>query len=207
VRLAVQQLLGRTSVDDRAPHRPQGRAEQLAIGAGNLRVAGGVIDEELRLVDAIHEVWQPIAGHIRLPHASVQSLQRDRVLVRRDVARWHRFVVGPQCDREDVLLVDARLDPRIEHRQRGARLGETPSDLDFELGAVLPRARRDASEYVTRPKVHREPVRIVQHHLVIDGQTACGGHCGARSHRSRKLRCVHRRHSRKPSVRLLSNCS
>jgi hypothetical protein len=138
VRLAVQQLLGRTSVDDRAAHRSQRRANQLAIGAGDLRVVGGIIDQALRLVDSIHEVRQPVAAHIRLAHAGVQPLEPGRVLIRRDVVRRHAFVVGPQRDREVVLLVDARFDPRIESRQRGAGLGHAPSDVDLELGAVLP---------------------------------------------------------------------
>ena len=118
----MQQLLGRTSVDDRAPHCSQRRAEQLAIGAGDFRVVGGVVDQALRLVDSIHEVRQPVAGQLRLPHPGVQPLERARVLVRRDVVRRHSVVVGPQRDGEVVLLVDARLDPRIERRQRCAGL-------------------------------------------------------------------------------------
>jgi hypothetical protein len=123
VRLAVQQLLGRTSVDDRAPHRSQRRAEQLAIGAGDFRVVGGVVDQALRLVDSIHEVRQPVAGRLRPPHSGVEPLERARVLVRRDVLRRHGLVVGPQRDGKVVLLVDARLDPGIERRQRSAARG------------------------------------------------------------------------------------
>jgi len=169
----------------------QRRADQLAIGAGDLRVVGGVVDQALCRVNSIREARQPVAEQIRLPHAGVQPLERSRVLVRRDVAWRHGFVVAPQGDGEVVLLVDARLDSRIEGRQRGAGLGEAPSDLDLELGAVLPGAGRDTSEYVTRPKAHREPVRIAQHDRVIDAQPACGRHRPARGDRSRKLRSIH----------------
>src|SRR2546430_10591251 len=53
------------------------RAEQLAIGAGDFRVVGGVIDQALRLVDSIHEARQPVAGQLRLPHPGVQPLRSE----------------------------------------------------------------------------------------------------------------------------------
>jgi hypothetical protein len=62
-------------------HRSQRRAEQLAIGAGDLRVVGGVIDEALRLVDSIQEVRQPVAGQIRFaasPRATARERSRTR---------------------------------------------------------------------------------------------------------------------------------
>ncbi len=123
MRLAVQQFLGRTSAEDGAPRGSQRPAEQLAISTGDLRVVGGVIDQAQRLVDSIHEVRQPVVGQIRSPHAGVQALERAGVLVRRDVVRRQGLVVGPQRDGEVVLLVDARLGPRIERRQWSAGLG------------------------------------------------------------------------------------
>lgn len=54
----------------------------------------------------------------------------------------------------------------------------------------------DSSEYVARSKAHREAIRIVQHHRIVNSQTTCGGHGVARGHRSREVQRVHGRHSR-----------
>lgn len=191
VRLAMQQLLGRASLDDRPAHRSQRRSEQIAVRAGDLRVVVRVIDQPLRLVDSIHEVRHPMLGELGLSHAGVHLLERAGVLIGRDVGRRYGFVVGPERDRKAVSLVDARLDARIEHRDWRTGVGEASSHLDLEPGAVLPRPRRDSGEYIARPKVHREPVRIVQHDGTVDTQTALDGHCDACGPRPRNLRCVH----------------
>ena len=82
------------------------------------------------------------------------------------------------------MLMDRRLDPPIERRKRGVGLGKSPRELDFEFGTVPAGPGCDASQDVTRPKKHREPIRIVQDDRVIDTQTAATGHRPARHHRS-----------------------
>lgn len=57
-------------------------------------------------------------------------------IVRRNGVRRHGFVIGPECDCEVVVLVNARLDPRIESRQPGAGVGQAPGYLDVEPGDV-----------------------------------------------------------------------
>jgi hypothetical protein len=90
-----------------------------------------------------------------------------RILGWRDILRRHRLVVGPQCDREAVTHVDARLYPRFRLCHRAARLSESPSNLDFELSACLMRKRRHPSENVTRCQAHGDAVRVVNNDSII----------------------------------------
>jgi hypothetical protein len=147
VRLAVQQLLGGAAIADRAPQTSQRVAEQLPVSISQLRSEGAVGNQSLRLRDSIREVRR---GHIDLPHAGMQPLERLRVLGWRDNARRYRLIVGPQRDREAVTHVDARLHSRLKRSHRAIGFGEPPSDLNLELCACLMRHVRDPSKNVTR---------------------------------------------------------
>jgi len=186
--LAVQQLLGAAPVVDRPPQASQRVAQKLPVRIPELRSVGAVANQPLRLRDSIGEVRR---REIDLPHASVQPLERLRILGWRDISRrmlepalqiprpalrilgWrdisrrYRLVVAPKRDDEAVTHVDARLYPRIECSHRAIGFGKPPSDLDFELCACLMRHVRDPNKNVTRQQAHSEPVRVVKNDRVI----------------------------------------
>ncbi|HUZ02076.1 MAG TPA: hypothetical protein VMU89_17150 [Thermomicrobiaceae bacterium] len=166
--LAVEQLLGGAALTDRPRHLSQRSAQQLAVRIPKIRGLGTVIDQPLRLRDAIREVGRHA---IDLPHTRVQPLKRLRIRGWRDVTVGHRLVVGPQGDGEAVTHVDARRHPRIERRDGARGCSEPTSDLNFERGACLVLHERDPRENVTRPQAEREPVRVMEHDGVIDPQT------------------------------------
>jgi hypothetical protein len=167
VRLAVQQLLGSAPLIDRPPQRSQRGAQKLPVRIPKFRRVGAVAKQPLRLRDSICEVRR---GEINLPHASMQPLERLRILGWCDVSRRCRLVVGPQRDHEAVTHVDARLHPRLKRSHRAIGCGEPPRDLNFERGACLMRHVRDPRKNVTRQEAHSEPVRVVKNDRVIDSQ-------------------------------------
>lgn len=152
----MQKLFGRTSINDRAPHPPQRRRDEGAVSAGDPRMVSGVVDKTPSFVDSIREMRR--LNQARLPHAVMQPLKCARVFGWRNVIRRHSFVVRPQSDHKVVVLVDARLDPRIEGLHRCTAGSKMSRDLHVELGAVAPSPRRDPSENAARLELQREPV-------------------------------------------------
>jgi hypothetical protein len=167
VRFAMQELLGGATLTDRPPQLSQRVDQKLSICIPELRSVGAVANQPLRLRDSIREVRR---REIDLPHASVQPLERLRILGWRNILRRYRLVVGPQRDDEAVTHVDARLHPRLKCSHRAIGFSKPPSNLDFELCACLMRHVRDPSKNVTRQQAHSEPVRVVQNDRVIDPQ-------------------------------------
>ena len=167
VRFAMQELLGGATLTDRPPQLSQRVAQKLSICIPELRSVGAVANQPLRLRDSIREVRR---REFDLPHASVQPLERLRILGRRDISRRYGLVVGPERDDEAVTHVAARLHPRIECSHRAIGFGKPPSDLDFELSARLMRHMRDPNKNVTRQQAHSETVRFVKHDRVIGPQ-------------------------------------
>jgi hypothetical protein len=77
VRLAVQQLLGGTSVTDRSPQVLQGVAEKFAICFGERRSVIPAADQAFSFRDSISEVR---SRHIDLPHSDTHALEGVRVV-------------------------------------------------------------------------------------------------------------------------------
>jgi hypothetical protein len=154
-------------------------------------LVGGVVDDALRIVDSIREVRQRVAGRTHPPHSGVQSFERAGVLPRHDVVWWDGFVVRPQRDRELVVDVDARFDPRIEGCHRGAGLSQATSHPNLGLGLLPPDPGRNTGENVAWPKVYDEPIRIMYDERVDDTQTAVSSYRGGCRYRSGKRGCVH----------------
>ena len=167
MRLTVQQLLGGAALTDRTRRRSQCVAQKLAVRIPKIRGLGTVVDQRLRLRNAIREVGR---DEIDLPHSGVQPPERLRILGRLDVTVGYRLVVGPQGDDEAVSHVDARLHPRIERSYGAVGFGQPTRDLDFELCASLALDVRNPSENVARPQAQSEPVRVVENDGVIDLQ-------------------------------------
>jgi hypothetical protein len=167
VRLAVQQLLGGAPVGDRLLQASQCVAEKLPIRVSECRSAVAAPNQPLSLGDSIREVRR---RDIDLPHAGMQPLERVCILGWRDRSRQHRLVVDPQRDHEAVTHVDARLHARLKrsHWARGFR--KSLRKLDFERCARLMHDVRDPSNDVTGQQAHNDPVRVVKHNRVIDGQ-------------------------------------
>jgi hypothetical protein len=166
VRLAVQQLLGTSPVCDHPPQTSQRVAEKLAIRVRKLGSELATAYQLLSLRDSIREVRR---RKIDFPHASVQPREHLRVLGWRDVSRRHRLIVGPQCDREAVTLVDARLHPRLKRSHRAIGFGQPLSKVYFELRNFLSYVCH-ASKDVTGQQAQREFVRVVKNDRVIDSQ-------------------------------------
>jgi hypothetical protein len=142
VRLAVEQLLGGVPLTDRPRQLSQRVAQKLTVRIPKIRGSGAAADQRLCLRDAIREVGR---SEIGLPHASVQLLERQRILRWFDITVEYGLVVSPQGDDEAVSHVDARLHPRIERSYGTIGFGEPTSDLDFELCASLALDVRDPS--------------------------------------------------------------
>jgi hypothetical protein len=83
--------------------------------------------------------------------------------------------------------VHAGFDPRLELGHRAVGLGESPSDLDFELGTCPRRDMRDPRENVTRRQAHSDPIRVVKDNRVIDPEAERGGRGHGRGHRMRNV--------------------
>jgi hypothetical protein len=77
VRLAVQQLLGGATLADRPTQPSQRAAQKLPVCIAELGSVGAVVNQPLRFGDSIGEVWR---SKIDPPHASVQAIERLRVL-------------------------------------------------------------------------------------------------------------------------------
>ena len=77
VRLAVQQLLGSSTVDDGFSSAPQRSDEKLPIRVGKIRSEVSGLHKVLSRFDSIGEVRRP---EIELAHAGMQSLKRIRVV-------------------------------------------------------------------------------------------------------------------------------
>src|SRR5438445_12651355 len=77
MRLTVQQLLGCSPIDDRAPQAPQRVAEKLPSRVIKLRCLGAVADQPLGLRDSISEVRRRQIGPA---HAVMEQLERLRIL-------------------------------------------------------------------------------------------------------------------------------
>ena len=71
----------------------------------------------------------------------------------------HRFVVGPQGDREPVTLVDAQFHPGLERSHRAPGFDEPLRKVDLELRDLLPDVR-DPGEDVARQQAQGEVVRV-----------------------------------------------
>ena len=171
MRLAVQQLLASATPFDSAPQVSQRLAEKLPLCVRKLWSVGAVGNQRLRLFDSIREVRR---SHIDLPHAGMQPRHHLRILRWCDGTRRHRLVVFPQRDCEAVTHVDARLYPRCRRFHRTARLGESPTNLDFERSACLLRERRHPREHVTRCQAHGDAVRVVNNDCITG---PCGMSC------------------------------
>src|ERR1700683_2817034 len=76
VRLAVQQLLGSATVDDRLSSAPQRSEEKLPVRVGKIRGEVSGLHKVLSLFHSVGEVRRP---EIELAHAGMQSLKRIRV--------------------------------------------------------------------------------------------------------------------------------
>lgn len=64
--------------------------------------------------------------------------------------------------------MDTGFDPRVQLSHRRVDVGETASDLYFELGiGQLPR-RSDPSQHPTRDQVQRDAVRVVDDDYIVD---------------------------------------
>jgi hypothetical protein len=100
----------------------------------------------------------------------MQLLERVRVLRGRDLPRRHRFVVGPECDREAVTHIDARLHARLKGSHRAPGSCESLGKLDFELGR-LTASMRDPGNDVARHQAQSEVAPGVENDCIIDSQT------------------------------------
>jgi len=83
--------------------------------------------------------------------------------------------------------VHAGLDPRLQLGHRAVSSGESPRNLDFELGTRLARDMRDPRKNVTRHQAHSDPIRVVKDNRVIDSQLERGGRGHSRGHPSRDV--------------------
>jgi hypothetical protein len=166
MRLAVKELLGGATVLDLPAHGSQRGTEELAVGIGELRSTASVRNERSRLRDSISEVRR---RHVDLPHPGMKPLERVRVLGRRGLSSRHRFVVGPERDREAVTHVDAWLHSWLKGNGGASGCCEPLRKLDFELGHLLANMG-DPSNDVTRQQAQRELVRVVKNDRVIDPQ-------------------------------------
>jgi hypothetical protein len=167
VRLAMQELLRGVAVDDRPPQASQRLTEKFPVRVTELRGAVAAPDQRLSLLDSIREVRR---RHVDLPHAGVQPLERVGVFGWSNLSRRHRFVMGPERDREAIACVNPRLDSGLESSDRTPRFGEPLSKLDFERCNLMAYIR-DPGKDVTGQQAHSELVRGVQNDRVINAQT------------------------------------
>ena len=121
MRFAVQQLLASATVDDRLSAASQRSNEKLPIRVGKIRSEAAALHKMLSLFDSIGEVRRP---DIELAHASMQSLERIRIVGWWDRASHRGFVVGPQRDGEAITLIDARLRSWLQTSYRASEFGE-----------------------------------------------------------------------------------
>ncbi len=122
----------------------------------------------------------------------METLQLVRVVGGCELSGVHRFEVGPHGDLEAVTLEHAWLDARIESRHRGVRLLRQASrELDFSRCAEPPH-RRNSGDDVAWQQAGDHPVGVVENDRVIDGQVERRGDRDRCSHRTSRLRRLHR---------------
>lgn len=169
VRLTVKELLGGATVLDLPTHVSQRVTEELAVGIGKLGGTPSVSNERACLCNAICEVR---CRHVDLSHPRMEPHERVRVRGRRSFSSRHRFVVGPEGDREAVTHVDPWLYPWLKGNGGASRCCEPLRQLNFELDHPLTNMG-DPRNDVTRQQAQCELVRVLKHDRVIGPQVTC----------------------------------
>jgi hypothetical protein len=135
MRLAVQQLLASVPAADRAPQPAERVAEEFPVGTGQRWSPLSVANLSLRTGDSIGEVRR---RQIDPAQGGMQPPERARIFGWRDL-RSRRLVVRPERDSERIPQIDTAFDPGLKLSHWATDLGETASNLYFELGASLMR--------------------------------------------------------------------
>src|SRR5207248_845997 len=105
----------------------------------------------------------------------MKTLERMRVVLRRNLSRPHRFEVGPHGDFEAVSYEDAWPDSRFQNSHRAAVLRQPLNDFDFSLYAHRRREDpianwRDPGDGIAWQQADDKPVGVAKNDCVIDGQ-------------------------------------
>ena len=145
------------------PQASQRVAEELPVGVGERGRVLAARHRALRLRDSIREVRRRDDRASRMPACSRSSASAYSA---GGMSRRHGFVVGPQRDHEAVMLVDARLHPRLERSHRA-------------LGS----ASRRASSTLERCARLCATARPGRGRRTAAGARRAGSSCGARSRR------------------------
>ena len=172
VGLAVQQLLRCAPVDDRPPQTPEPVGEKLSILSCEIRSDVATCNPKLNVRGSIREVR---CRDIDLPHDVMQTLERMRIVLRRNLSRLDRFEVRQHGDLEAVSHEDAWLDSRFRNSHRGVGLGEPLNDFKFSLCAHRRREHsianwRDPGDGIAWQQADDKPVGVAKNDCVIDGQ-------------------------------------
>ena len=168
---AVQQLLGRAVAADRDAGTGQRVEEKLPVGNGE---AGGVArarDQPCSLGNPFRDVRRRDSD---ASHPRMELMQRVGVLGRRNAARGHRLVVGPEGHHEATGVVDAWLDSGLGCRDRARRCSELASEPDLESEDLVLR-HSYPREDVARHQAQTELVGVVDHNRVVDTQVQGDG--------------------------------
>jgi hypothetical protein len=172
VGLAVQQLLRCAPVDDRPPQTPESVGEKLPILSGEIRSDVATCNPKLNVRGSIREVRR---RDIDLPHDVMETLERVRIVLRRNLSRLHRCEVGQHGDLEAVSHEDTWFDSRFQNSHRAVDLREPLNDFKFSLCAHRRREhsianRRDPGDDIAWHQAHDKPVGVAENDRVIDGQ-------------------------------------
>jgi hypothetical protein len=172
VGLAVQQLLRCAPVDDRPPQTPEPVGEKLPILSCEIRSDVATCNPKLNVRGSIREVRR---RDIDVPQDAMQTLERVRIVLRRDLSRLHRFEVGQHGDLEAVSHEDAWLDSRFQNSHRAVGFREPLNDFKFSLCAHRRRENsianwRDPGDDIAWHQADDKPVGVAQNDRVIDGQ-------------------------------------
>ena len=195
VGLPVQQLLASGITADGGAQAAERGADEFPVGIEKLWSLAPLGNQDLPTRDVIGE---PRCLKIHLPKVGVELYECVRIVGRCDVRGGNRLIVGPQRDSEVVTTIHARLYPRIKLTYRAIGVGQTESDIDFELKTAMMCQRPDPGENIAREQAHRDSVRVVNDDRIGDVKSQLGGSRRCGLHPAPDFGSLHR--NRRPLV-------